>query len=361
MKRLITLVAACTMVSGCAASLSNTKSAPTYGHKTTGSTYTSDNHNELYDSVAAIYAILGIPVCDGSDCIAATYADIVSLFDSGSCSGYLKSDGTCDEGGGGSFIGDYTDIVELFGSGSCSGYLRSDGTCDSDLSVWDIQSSEPSHTAGRIWTADSDNWNPCNSSDTDDYLVYDTGSTFQPLWKVDDDYAPIIQTAVVAHPVEGWHYWFANTSDGGADDPNDEDGITGAYRCLYVDSDYVTDQTEDGGIVLGYVDAPTPTIDDPDNWTSTSSIVGWGDYTANDDGDADVVAVGVGMNFGLDVEGDYIVTVTPDASDTIYLNGSSCGVSKGITSNGSSGAAISMRYRSPGTWKVKGYAWSCIP
>lgn len=111
------------------------------------------------------------PVCtDASgDPAVCTYAPIVSLFGSGTCSGYLKSDGTCEvPAGGGTVIGTgtnhywpywtsaselgsksitasrpvctdasgdpttctYTPLVTLWGSGSCSGYLKSDGTCD---------------------------------------------------------------------------------------------------------------------------------------------------------------------------------------------------------------------------------------
>ena len=79
----------------------------------------------------------------------AAFADVVSLFGSGSCSGFLKSDGTCAAGGGSVTSSGYTsgtplsafstatnitpatfsNVVALFGSGSCSGFLKNDGTC----------------------------------------------------------------------------------------------------------------------------------------------------------------------------------------------------------------------------------------
>lgn len=77
----------------------------------------------------------------------AAFADVVALWASGSCtSGYLKFDGTCstpaaglaDPGSNGVIKrtalnvtgpATFADIVALFGSGSCSGFLKSDGTC----------------------------------------------------------------------------------------------------------------------------------------------------------------------------------------------------------------------------------------
>jgi len=90
-----------------------------------------------------------------------TSADIIAFFASGSCSGYLKSDGTCDTPTGAgdllstnnlsdltnaatartnlglvigtdvqAYIDAYTTITALWASGACSGYLKSDGTCD---------------------------------------------------------------------------------------------------------------------------------------------------------------------------------------------------------------------------------------
>lgn len=74
----------------------------------------------------------------------ATFSDIVPLWQSGTCSGYLKSDGTCSTPSSfpstsgivfntsttASRNAAFSDIVPLWGSGSCSGYLKSDGTCD---------------------------------------------------------------------------------------------------------------------------------------------------------------------------------------------------------------------------------------
>lgn len=89
----------------------------------------------------------GLAKYSGSDSwVTPTYADVVALFGSGSCSGFLKNDGTCSTPSGGTYpsantLGlangtgtgwttpSYTSIVALFGSGSCSGFLKNDGTC----------------------------------------------------------------------------------------------------------------------------------------------------------------------------------------------------------------------------------------
>lgn len=49
MRKLIIIMAA--LIAGCAHNYEGVKSAPTYGTKTTGSSWTSDNHNELYNAV----------------------------------------------------------------------------------------------------------------------------------------------------------------------------------------------------------------------------------------------------------------------------------------------------------------------
>lgn len=78
----------------------------------------------------------------------ATAADVVGLWASGNCSGFLKSDGTCNtspgipypsaglvkSSGSGWVAPAYADVVGLWTS--CSGQLRSDGTCSpGDVSV----------------------------------------------------------------------------------------------------------------------------------------------------------------------------------------------------------------------------------
>ena len=80
----------------------------------------------------------------------AAAADIVSLFSTCSGTQYLGADGACHTGGTGTMTSSgystgtplaafststnvtpatYTNVVALFGSGSCSGYLKNDGTC----------------------------------------------------------------------------------------------------------------------------------------------------------------------------------------------------------------------------------------
>jgi hypothetical protein len=120
-------------------------------------------------------SLTGIPYMTAGVLAAATSTNVISLFGSGSCSGYLKSDGTCDTpAGAGDVVGQAssvdsevalfsgtggktikrasltgipymtsgvlgsatsTNIVALFGSGSCSGFLKSDGTCDTNAAT----------------------------------------------------------------------------------------------------------------------------------------------------------------------------------------------------------------------------------
>ncbi len=92
-----------------------------------------------------VKAIVGVVKSNGTTISAATYPDITGLWTD--CSGYLKSDGTCDTPAGdetdpvvkaivgvvksnGAAISaaTYPDITGLWTA--CSGYLKSDGTCD---------------------------------------------------------------------------------------------------------------------------------------------------------------------------------------------------------------------------------------
>ncbi len=97
----------------------------------------------VYNGAAGSATVTGTSVLKGSsgNAVAAAASDVVALFNSGTCSGVLQSDGTCAalptvtgssvlKGSGGSAIAAaYTDVVTLWASGSCTGTLRSDGTC----------------------------------------------------------------------------------------------------------------------------------------------------------------------------------------------------------------------------------------
>lgn len=76
-----------------------------------------------------------------------TYADLVAKWASGSCSGYLKSDGTCNSGDN---LGTstYVDIMGLWGS--CTGYLKSDGTCVSSTGSGGTSTGDDN-----IWTGEN--------------------------------------------------------------------------------------------------------------------------------------------------------------------------------------------------------------
>lgn len=97
------------------------------------------------------YPSVGLGASTGSAWRSPTFSDVVTLWASGSCTtGYLKYDGTCSTpsgtGGGVSdpgsngimkrtalnttAVASVTDLVALWASGSCNGYLKSDGTCN---------------------------------------------------------------------------------------------------------------------------------------------------------------------------------------------------------------------------------------
>lgn len=95
---------------------------------------------------AALPSITQVLKGNGSgNATAATSGDVISLWTSCSA-GFLKFDGTCatptgtlptttalikGDGSGGGAAATFSSVVSLFGSGSCAGWLKNDGTCSS--------------------------------------------------------------------------------------------------------------------------------------------------------------------------------------------------------------------------------------
>lgn len=232
-----------------------------------------------------------------------------------------------------------------------------DGGGGSGAGDWTAQTSAPSHGVQPMWRVDPASFNPCNSTDSTEYWIFDDQTSWQPLWNIDG--TPIIQTAVVGTPREGWHYWFENTSNGGDDDPNDEDGISGAYRTYRTSSGYVTDLVKSTGaaVISPNQPAPVPTVSDPDTW----SLNGYGYWIANAAGAADHPAVVEGMNSVVEVRGSYVVVVDPNGTEEIFLNGTSCGAGVSVQSEGDGdGESIALKYAA-GNLSASGYGWICTP
>jgi hypothetical protein len=146
-----------------------------------GSGDASTNTSSSVDSEVALFSgtggktikrasLTGIPYLTSGVLGSAAASNVVTLFNSGTCTGYLKSDGSCDvPAGAGDVVGQAssvdsevalfsgtggktikrssltgipyltsgvqgsatsTHVIALFNSGTCSGYLKSDGSCD---------------------------------------------------------------------------------------------------------------------------------------------------------------------------------------------------------------------------------------
>lgn len=83
--------------------------------------------------------------------------------------------------GNGFAAGTYDDIVALFGTGACSGYMKSDGTCDEPeglLGNWNytpLEEEPETPQAGKFYLADNNNWDPIDYAGETDYFVMYTG------------------------------------------------------------------------------------------------------------------------------------------------------------------------------------------
>jgi hypothetical protein len=144
---------------------------------------------------------------------------------------------------------------------------------------WDTtpRSSAPgSPVVGMVYTADSDNWNPCSSDDSTDYLVIYNGTTYLPLKKVDG--TPIVQTAAPTSPVEGWTY---HADADGTWDPDTEVSGTDRYAVEYNGTSYVSIRKKDGTLLISALEIPNGT--DPD--LTTESTISNDTDGANESGD----------------------------------------------------------------------------
>jgi hypothetical protein len=140
-------------------------------------------------------------ILKGNPATNAAAADVVGLFGGGTCSGYLKSDGTCDvpagtgsgdvTGGSGLTTDNslvkvsttdgqiaeagYADVVAEFGGGSCTGFLKSDGTCASPTGGGDVIG-PATNTANYV-----PQWNGANSKTLKDGLAVASINTASAL------------------------------------------------------------------------------------------------------------------------------------------------------------------------------------
>jgi len=102
-----------------------------------------------------------------------------------------------------------------------------------------------------------------------------------------------------------------------------------------------------GGVLIG-------DIDDPDNWTMTGDAMYGGIWIATTGlGTGGLPAVAAGMNFVVISEVAAVVTLDPNAADTIYLDGLAATQDEDIVSSGTVGDVVRCYYRSAN-------AWACI-
>lgn len=134
-----------------------------------------------------------------------------------------------------------------------------------------LSSAPGSPIKGKVYVADADNWNPCNSDATTDYFVQYNGSVYLPLWEVDG--GPIIQTAAPGMPIAGWYYW---ADADGTWDPDTSVTGTDPYQVLYNGSSYVSIKKADGTILASNVVKTTDVDDTPvDSETSYPISSNW--------------------------------------------------------------------------------------
>lgn len=155
------------------------------------------------------------------------------------------------------------------------------------------------------------------------------------------------------------------TAGGSSADPADEhsDGYDGAYwaycSAIGTPGTWVCYLRVPSMVIPGLlVPAPTPDIDDPDNWTLT----GYGKWVANAAGSASLPAVAEGMHTVIQVRGAYVAVIDPNGTEEVFLNGVTCGAGVSIQSEGDNdGENVALSYSAAGDWDAIANGWECTP
>jgi hypothetical protein len=103
----------------------------------------------------------------------------------------------------------------------------------------------------------------------------------------------------------------------------------------------------------------TPTIADPDTWTMSGNGMYGGQWIGTAAGVGALPAIAAGMNFTAKARGAYAVTLEPNGTELIWLNGSSCGAGVNIVSDGTTGASAVCFFSQAGEWDCDGYLFAC--
>ena len=116
--------------------------------------------------------------------------------------------------------------------------------------------------------------------------------------------------------------------------------------------------TPSGGIL-----ALTPVVDDPDNDAFTGANLYGGTFIANAAGDFDHsgAAVAAGENWSYESQVAGVVTLSINASDTIYYNGTALTQGHGLTSDGTVAASVVCQYQAANTYDCRGVSFSETP
>jgi len=326
-----------------------------------------------------------------------TYADLVSLWTT--CTGYLKSDGTCDTPSTGAT--NFNDIGDASAAGSIAlaGYMQTitstlneaganitmtNTTADltADVSFMDYKLTDDGDANGFFLRGYD------NVSDLKWYIGYDgefygykftlaktSGvASLLSLYEAnstDTTYVGIMGPASIAEsfshqfpdaqPAGSFYLW---ATPAGSGDPN---GNKISAATLVTPGTGVTTamaNAVDGasglatyGHTVQY--SQTPTIGDPDAWTMSGAGMYGGIWIANATGTGALDAVAAGMNFTVKARGAVVPTLDPNGTEEIYLNGTSCGAGVTIVGSGAAGDSAVCEYNAASTWDCISFGFAC--
>lgn len=299
----------------------------------------------------------------GDDLGSATYSTVTTLWASGSCSGYLKSDGTCDTPSGSMT---YPGAGVPLSTGSAWGTSYTVGTAANNLVQLNASSQLPAVSAALLTNFPTLNQNTTGTagglSGTPNITVgtvtaaeYLTSAADGNRWA-----GPINTVAITATATLGrmaWltdRYWLANGTNWTTRYFLDSSFIGSAVQAY--DADLA--DLADGSLTASKVAGATVTT------ASKSSTYTIGTDSANESYGGTIYvasattitapAVATGMNFTVVTIGDIAVSLDVNASDKMILDGVTLADGDKATNSSKAGDTITCQYYSADGF----YCWS---
>ena len=111
--------------------------------------------------------------------------------------------------------------------------------------------------------------------------------------------------------------------------------------------------------VNGGIASQTPQITTPSSFTMSGAGLYGGTYIGTGATTVALPAIGAGMNFTIQARGAFAVTIDPDGTEKIWLNGVDCTAGFTLVGGGTAGDIVVLQYSAAGEWDAVGNGFTC--